>query len=154
MASQIFIARYKGEIVGRHTSVTPFTHAFVVLERPDLEEEERQDAYAERPFHPRTRGCLACCAPACDSRPAWCVGSGVQSGSAPDDVAHRHGHRRRDDRHLHSLRERCQAQPAGVAWVVKYGGSHAVQAAHSPWAKSCLRRCSRSNYPRAQNTTA
>jgi hypothetical protein len=33
------------------------------------------------------------------------IGSGVQSGSAPDDVAHRHGHRRRDDRHLHSLRE-------------------------------------------------
>jgi hypothetical protein len=62
------------------------------------------------------------------------IGSGVQSGSAPDDVAHRHGHRRRDDRHLHSLRERCQAQPAGVAWVVKCGGSHAVQArpARSP----------------------
>jgi hypothetical protein len=41
------------------------------------------------------------------------IGSGVQSGSAPDDVAHRHGHRRRDNRHLHSLRERCQAQPSG-----------------------------------------
>jgi hypothetical protein len=51
------------------------------------------------------------------------IGSGVQSGSAPDDVAHRHGHRSRDDRPLHSVRERCQAQPAGVAWVVKCGES-------------------------------
>ena len=51
------------------------------------------------------------------------IGSDLQSGSAPDDVAPRHGHRWRDDRQLHSLRERCQAQPAGVAWVVKCGGS-------------------------------
>jgi hypothetical protein len=49
MVSQTFIAKYKSEIVGRHTSVTPFTHAFIVLERPDLEEEERQYAYEEFP---------------------------------------------------------------------------------------------------------
>jgi hypothetical protein len=32
MAQQTFIARYKGEIVGRHSSATPFTHAFVVAD--------------------------------------------------------------------------------------------------------------------------
>jgi len=43
------------------------------------------------------------------------IGSGVQSGSAPDDVAHRHGHRRRDDRRFACFSARFQGWAPATA---------------------------------------
>jgi len=46
MVARTFIARYKGEIIGRHASTTPFTHALIVCQD---EEPYRRDAYEIEP---------------------------------------------------------------------------------------------------------
>ena len=83
---------------------------------------------------------MACCAPACDSRPAWRDREWCSEWFSAGRCRPRHGHRRRDDRQLHSLRERCHAQPASVLPKLSNAADHASAFARCATADKSLIR--------------